>query len=143
MRRLMYAAFHLAAPPLLPQLFQSFVQRRRVSPHVIERDAAIDINQISRVGQPAIYLMRRSFEIIHQHRPCNAVLPPVAFGVIHLLIEGVISGHVGAGVRLADDDIHEIHLIAPSVVEFTERLDRACSNRSGERAEMKQDGLVP
>ncbi len=142
MGRLMHASFHLAAPPLLLQLFQSFVQRRRVSPHVVERDAAININQISRVGQPAIDLMRRAFEIIHQHRPPDAVLPPVRCGVPHLLFKAMIGGHVRAGVRLTNDDIYEVHLLAPSAVEFTERLDRACRNRSGERAEMKQDWLA-
>ena len=143
MGRLMHSSFDFAAPFLLQQLFQSLVQRRRVSPHIVEGHAAININQISRVGQPAIDLMRRSFDIIHQHRPCNPVLPPVAFGVTHFLIETVIGGHVRAGVRLADDDIHEVHLIAPSVVKFTERLDRACRDRSGERAKVKEDGLAP
>jgi hypothetical protein len=55
----------------------------------------------------------------------------------------MIGGHVRAGVRLTNDDIYEVHLLAPSTVEFTERLDRACRNRSSERAEMKQDGLAP
>ena len=142
MGRLMHASFNLAAPPLLLQLFQSFMQRRRVSPHVIERDAAISVDKIGRVGQPAIDLMRRAFEIIHQHRPPDAVLPPVAFGVTHLLFKAMIGGHVRAGVRLTNDDIYEVHLLAPSTVEFTERLDRACRNRSSERAEMKQDGLA-
>ncbi len=140
MGRLMHASFNFAAPFLLPQLFQSLVKRWRVSPHIVERHAAININQISRVGQPAVDLMRRAFEIIHQHRPCNAVLPPVAFGVTHLLFEPMIGGNLSAGVSLADDDIYEVHLIAPGVVEFSERLDRACGNLSGERAEMKQDG---
>ncbi len=143
MGRLMHASFDFATPFLLQQRFQSLVQRRRVSPHIVERHAAININQISRVGQPAVDLMRRAFEIIHQHRPCNTVLPPVAFGVTHLLFEAVIGAHVSAGVRLADDDIYEVDPIAPGVMEFTERLDRACRDRSGERAEMKRDGLAP
>ena len=143
MGRLMHSSFDFAAPFLLQQLFQSLVQRRRVCPHIVEGHAAININQISRVGQPAVDLMRRAFEIIHQHRPCNTVLTPVRCSVTHLLFEAVIGGHVSARVRLADDDIYEVHLIAPSVMEFTERLDRACRDRSGERAEMKRDGLAP
>lgn len=139
----MHASFNLTAPSLSPQLFQSLVQRRRVSPHVVERDAAFSVDEVCRVCQPAINLVRCACEIIHQHRPPDAVLPPVRCGVSHLLFKVMIGGHVSAGVRLTDDDIYEADLIAPSAVKFVERLDRACRDRSGERAEMKQDGLAP
>ncbi len=67
----MRSAHHHAAPILLEQRFNRFVQSRRVRPHIVKRHAPVGVNQISRVGKPAVNLMRRSFKVVNYDRIRN------------------------------------------------------------------------
>lgn len=43
---------------------------------------------------------------------------------------------------LSDEDIHEVHLVAPPHVELFQRLDRADGDGSRQRPEVQEDRLA-
>ncbi len=102
MRRAVSAAFHYSAPALIHQFFNRGMQSRRVRPHNVKGDAPIRVNQISRVGKPAVNLMRPSLKVVNQNRIRNRFFLFEPFAVAPFLLEAVISFRSGSGMRLTD-----------------------------------------
>jgi hypothetical protein len=57
-------------------------------------------------------------EVVHQHRPGDVLLQPIAFGIDRLLLERPVRADLRTGVRLADEDVNERNLAAPFGVQL-------------------------
>jgi hypothetical protein len=86
--------------------------------------------------------MHRSVEVVDQYGPGNLFVSLVAFGVMKLLFERMVGAHARPGVTLSDQDIDELHAIAPPGVQLPHWLDRANRDRSTVRAEAEEYGPV-
>ncbi len=106
-------------------------------------DPPFRVDEVGRIGETAIDLVDRSFEIVHENSPGDPLLFLVAAGISGFLVKGLVGQHLGTGVRLPDHDIQKPHAFAPLGVELFQWLDRAGGNGSGERAEVEQHRRAP
>jgi len=79
------------------------MQGRRVRPHIVKRHATVGVNQICRISQAAVNLMRRSLQVVNDYRIRNVFFLFESLAVAPFLLEAVISFRAGrAGMRLTD-----------------------------------------
>jgi hypothetical protein len=94
-----------------------------VRPHVVERDISLGINEIARVSETTVQLVRGAFQIIDEHRPWNVFLLLVPPGVVPFLLKVLIGRYFGAWMCLSDEDVHEVHLRSPTPMESFQWLN--------------------
>lgn len=133
-------AFDGAGPAVALQLTQGRVESGHVGPDVVVRHPAVRAHQVGRVGQPAIYLVHGALKVVRQHHPGDAQVLLIKASVLQLFLGGTVREGPRAGVRLAYYHIDELHPVAPTRVQPSQRLDRAPGNRSGGRAKAQKHG---
>jgi hypothetical protein len=87
--------------------------------------------------------MCAAFEIVNQHLPWDVLVSLVSLAIMELLFEAAVGTDPRAGMRLANEHIDELNLIAPHVVQLLERLDRAGRDRSTVGAEVQEHRRAP
>ncbi len=113
-----------------------------VGPHIVVGNAAIPANKIGWVGQAAVRLMDGTLKIISQNRPIYFFFALVPAGVQHFLFKSMVRLHAWAGMGLANENIHKVYMTFPVGIQFSQRLDRAVSDRSTYRTEMEYNWFV-
>ncbi len=80
------------------------MQGRRVRPHIVKRHATVGVNQICRISQAAVNLMRRSLQVVNDYRIRNVffLFESLAIAPGELAPDFELPQVGGGSVRLSD-----------------------------------------
>lgn len=86
-----------AAPGLRQQHLDRLVHPGGASPHAEVRHAPVGVDQVRGVSEARVDLADGILDVVHQHRPGEALVRLIAPRIVQLLLEGPVGPDTGAG----------------------------------------------
>jgi hypothetical protein len=100
------------------------------------------VNEVHRVRQVAIRLVRCSRKVIHEHQPRQVLFALVRLRLRPLFLIATVSTVAFTGMGLPNKDIDKVHAVAVPGVELLQWRNSARGNWSGKAAETEDHWLA-